>query len=239
MFTWICPQCGREVPPAYTECPDCAAAAAPPQPPEGAPEQPAAPAAAPVPPVYAAAQPAAPAPPVATVPQPAPPVSVAPPAQHHMSAWFLTIVFFLAFVGLGASIYWGYNYSRGSQGAAPAPVTEPPATRTGGKPHPLQKYIEIAGVRFTGDKNQTYAKFLLINHSEAEIANLAANVTVWGRTQRSEEDAVGTISFRIPDIGANESKEVTAPLTTKLKIYELPDWQNITAEVQITAPPAP
>ena len=27
MFTWICPQCGREVPPAYTECPDCAAKA--------------------------------------------------------------------------------------------------------------------------------------------------------------------------------------------------------------------
>ncbi len=23
MFTWICPQCGREVPPAYNECPDC------------------------------------------------------------------------------------------------------------------------------------------------------------------------------------------------------------------------
>ena len=23
MFTWICPQCGREVPPAYNDCPDC------------------------------------------------------------------------------------------------------------------------------------------------------------------------------------------------------------------------
>ena len=28
MFTWICPQCGREVPPAYADCPDCAAKAA-------------------------------------------------------------------------------------------------------------------------------------------------------------------------------------------------------------------
>src|SRR5205085_12555142 len=27
MFTWICPQCGREVPPAYNDCPDCAAKA--------------------------------------------------------------------------------------------------------------------------------------------------------------------------------------------------------------------
>ena len=27
MFTWICPTCGREVPPAYDACPDCAARA--------------------------------------------------------------------------------------------------------------------------------------------------------------------------------------------------------------------
>jgi len=26
MFTWICPKCGREVPPSHTECPDCKAA---------------------------------------------------------------------------------------------------------------------------------------------------------------------------------------------------------------------
>ena len=31
---------------------------------------------------------------------------------------------------------------------------------------------------------------------------------------------------------------LTVPLKTKLKIYELPDWQNITTDVQITAPPA-
>jgi len=33
-----------------------------------------------------------------------------------------------------------------------------------------------------------------------------------------------------------ESKELTAPLNTKKKIYELPDWQNVTTDVQITAP---
>src|SRR5690348_15430553 len=29
MFTWICPKCGREVPPAYTECPNCEGKTAP------------------------------------------------------------------------------------------------------------------------------------------------------------------------------------------------------------------
>src|ERR1035441_5094568 len=47
MFTWICPQCGREVPPAYNECPDCSAKAAagapPPADTAGGPVGPAAP----------------------------------------------------------------------------------------------------------------------------------------------------------------------------------------------------
>lgn len=93
-------------------------------------------------------------------------------------------------------------------------------------------------MRFIGDKKKTEARFLIVNHSEAEINNLAGNITVWARTQRSEEDAVGTVTFKINDIGPNQSREVTAPLNTKLKIYELPDWQNVTTDVQITSPPA-
>jgi len=34
----------------------------------------------------------------------------------------------------------------------------------------------------------------------------------------------------------DESKELTVPLVTKKKIYELPDWQMVTTDVQITAP---
>jgi hypothetical protein len=29
---------------------------------------------------------------------------------------------------------------------------------------------------------------------------------------------------------------MAAPLNTKLKIYELPDWQNVSTDVQITSP---
>jgi hypothetical protein len=156
-----------------------------------------------------------------------------------MPGWLLTIVFAFAFVGLAASVYWGVNYYKGrNQGGGPMASTPESAAPKGAKTHPLQKYLEIAGMRFVGDKKKTEARFLLINHAEAEISGLAGTVTVWGRTQRSEEDAVGTIAFKIAEIGPNQSREVTAPLATKLKIYELPDWQNVTVDVQITAPPA-
>lgn len=84
MFTWICPKCGGEVPPAYSECPRCAeaqgrvAAAAPAAPPP--PVQPQAPAPvyqAPPQPVYAP-----PAVPPYQPPAPEPQAYQAPPAYQ-------------------------------------------------------------------------------------------------------------------------------------------------------------
>jgi hypothetical protein len=76
---------------------------------------------------------------------------------------------------------------------------------------------------------------MVTNHSDADLSGLAGNVTIWGRTKKSEEDAVGTFSFKA-NVGPEASQEVSAPLTTKLKPYELPDWQNVNTDLQITAP---
>ena len=245
MFTWICPQCGREVPPAYNECPDCAPKAAGPAPaPAAEPAPPPSPtAAAPPPPAY---QPA-PAPYAAPEPRapPAPlPAAFTPPPVRPRAAgpvlptWLLAILFALAFLGLGAGIYWLVGAARGRSQAAPAASVESPAAKPGAVTNPFQKFVEVAGIRFTEDpkhKDKTLVKFVLINHSEADITGLAGNVTIWGRTRQSEEDAQGTFSFSA-NVGPYESKELTAPLNTKLKIYELGDWQNLTNDLQITAP---
>jgi len=311
MFTWICPQCGREVPPAYDECPDCKARAAaaglvPPQPqpptsqpppPQPPPQQPTyqPPSYQPVPgPEYVAPQPPpqqqppvyyqqppqpqqpappyyqpqqapppgptyyAPAPPQQPQQpppqyyqpppqqQPAPPQyypqQAQPPARHallNLPAWLMTIVFA---VGIGGIIFGIYSLLQSGKaagtGAGPTPTTtvESPAAKPGSKPNPLQKQIEITGVRFSQDaKKKTMVTFVIINHSQAEISGLAGNVTIWGRTQKSEEDAQGSFAFTT-DLAPYQSKELSAPLNSKMKIYELPDWQNITTDIQITAP---
>jgi hypothetical protein len=241
MFTWICPQCGREVPPSYTECPDCSksdkasvpvAEAGPPttiaRPPEYVPPQPVHPQAPPPPQQQ---------PEVGQVHvrpyQPPPP----PPARAGLPAWLLTVLFAFAFVGLGAGIYWLVGYFRGSS-AAPAAAVENPAAKPGAKVNPFQKYIEISGVRFLQDaKKKPQVKFVVTNHSGADIAGLAGNVTIWGRTRKSEEEAAGSFQFST-DIGAWESKDMTVPLTTKLQMIELPDWQNTSTDIQITGPGA-
>ncbi|HEY2018210.1 MAG TPA: hypothetical protein VGH38_32115, partial [Bryobacteraceae bacterium] len=113
---------------------------------------------------------------------------------------------------------------------------ESPAAKPGAKLNPYQKFIEISGVRFTADaKKKPVVKFVVINHSGADIDGLAGNVTIWGRTQKSEEEAAGTFSFKT-SIGPFESKDISAPLNTKLPMVQLPDWQNVSTDIQITAP---
>jgi hypothetical protein len=221
MFTWICPTCGREVPPSYDKCPDCAAKGI----------------AGDTPPV-AAQPPAAQAPAPAYVPSQPPPQYMPPPPRPGVPTWLLSILFAFAFVGLGAGVYWAVNYFRGGSAAASAPGETAPV-KGPAKNNPLQKYVEVAGIRFVAapkNEKEIEARFLLINHSGADITGLAGMVNIWGRTDKSEEESAGHFSFKVPSLGPFESKEATAPVTTKLKAYELPDWQNISTDVQITSP---
>lgn len=326
MFTWICPQCGREVPPAYTECPDCAAKASaagapapppqqpvyqapptqagmpapqqpyppyPPQPQYQQPPQYPPPAYPPQPQQPAYQQPTyqqpayqqpgypqpqypqppyqqpvyqqpqyqpqyQPPPPPLPVPVPPPPPVVTPdneprihvaPAQSSLFAtpepppqgaggmptWVLTILCIAGFGALFAGAYWLLG---GSHSASPSTSVESPAAKPGAATNPWQKFIEISGLRFVADpqhKGKVLAKFMVTNHSSGGLSGLAGNVTIWASTKKSDEDAQGTFSF-ITNLDAYESKEVTSPLTTKFKLYELPDWQNMTTDLQITAP---
>jgi hypothetical protein len=102
--------------------------------------------------------------------------------------------------------------------------------------NPLQKYVEVVGLRLVTENKKPVAKFVVVNHSSTEITDLAANVTLWASTSRSEEDSVGSFNFKVPSLGPEEAKDLTEALKTKMKVYELPDWQNTTAQIEITSP---
>ena len=219
MFTWICPQCGREVPPAYNDCPDCTAKTAdvaPPQPLAGNLED-----TATLSPLFAA---------------PPPPPPPKQRAGAMLPTWALAVLFAMAFLGVGLGVYAIATRNHASnREAAAATNVDSPAAKPGTKVNVLQKYIEVSGVRFSQDKQDKKVinvSIVLINHSDVDVDRLTGNVTVWGRTRNSEEDAVGTFAF----IAGTALKELVLPFNTKLKFIELPDWQNITVDVQITGP---
>lgn len=278
MFTWICPQCGREVPPSYDECPDCKEKAAaqqaqnvqappaappPPESPQGGyaapqysaqqPQYPPTPAYQPPPPPQQQYQPPSHQPqgPYQPPPQYQPPPTqpppqvyvrpyspLPPPPSGGLPTWLMTVLFALAILGVVAGVVWTVGYLKNRPETKPSAAVESPAAKPGAATNPLQRYIEISGVRFLEDpkhKDKTMVRFVIVNHSDAEIQGLKGNATVWGSTRKSEEDAQGTFTFST-DIKPMESRELTEPLNTKLKIYELADWQNVTTDVQITAP---
>jgi hypothetical protein len=236
MFTWICPQCGREVPPAYNECPDCAGKTAGGAPPPAATAGSPAGTAAPLQPLPNAAQPPAYAPPQQTAApmfQPTPPpqpqrYAPQPPGGIRLPTWLLAILFAVVLVGAGGGAILFFSHSRTP---TPTAVIETPAS----KENPVQKYIEISGVRFASSSKGVLVSFVVINHSDSDLVGLAGNVKVFGLTQKAEEDPVGTFVFQT-SMAAQTSKELQMPFTTKLKFMELPDWQNVKVIVQVTAP---
>ena len=142
----------------------------------------------------------------------------------------------LAFLGILGGIYYFLQHSSKPAAAEKTGLESPAAPSQQKVTNPMQKYVEVVGIRMLTENKKMVAKFVVVNHSNAEIPELAANVTLWASTSRSDEDLVGTFSFKVSGLEADESKELTAPLTTKRKMYELPDWQNATPDIEITSP---
>jgi hypothetical protein len=161
-----------------------------------------------------------------------------PEERKSPPAWLMGIGFAAGFILLLGGIYFGIQHF-GSSAAEKTGVENPANASKQKVTNPLQKYVEVGGLRMMTQGKESVVKFVVVNHSSAEIADLGVSVTLWASTSRSEEDSIGSFKFTLPSIGPNESKDLTAPLKSKLKPYEMPDWQNAVAEIQITSPPAP
>ncbi len=253
MFTWICPQCGREVPPSYTNCPNCAdrekSAATPLAATQQEPSATAAPAsAAPanvVPPASATTreEPVRTAPPQYAPPAqstPPPQYAVAPPRQR-MPEWIVAVGVAAVMVALGAVAY--FFLLPGSRKSAPVTAAQASTTQleridaSTGKEHPYSKFLDVTGVRVVEDaKKKVSVKFLVVNHSSADLSGIGADVALRPVTAKPDQEPVTEFSFKLPNLGPYESREVSVPAKTKFRAYEIPDWQFLRADVEITSP---
>jgi hypothetical protein len=171
-----------------------------------------------------------PAPPPAVVERKQPEVSTPwPPPEEHTGKpmWLVGL---LAFAGVLAllGIAWFVMSSHGSSQKDSAAAQKPAS--------PLQKDLEVVGIRIVSGNGGQAVKFLLVNHSGVELSDVAGKVTLWASTSRSDDDAVGSFTLHADSVGPNESKELSAPLKSDKPAYDQPDWRNITADLQITSP---
>jgi len=105
------------------------------------------------------------------------------------------------------------------------------------KKHPLAKYVELVGFRLSeAGGGKLNVKFVVVNHSEADIGDLGVKVRLTTSSAKPDDPPIGEFEVKIPSLGPQEIKDVSATLPTKLRIYELPDWQFLRAEFEITSP---
>ncbi len=150
-----------------------------------------------------------------------------------MPQW-LVMVGVAAVVGLiiASAVWWKQRSA--TEVAPTAAATEPGAPAAATNAHPLAKLIEISGFRLSEDKAQRASvKMLIINHSTADTGQLELTVTLKAVNAKSGDTPLAAFDVRVPAIEPLGTREVSAPIKTTLRAYELPDWQFIRAEFEI------
>ncbi len=100
----------------------------------------------------------------------------------------------------------------------------------------MAKYLELVGFRLSEKgAGKLIVKFAVVNHSEADIGDLDMKIRLTTTAAKPDDPPILEFDAKAPQLGPLEMKEVTATGTTKLRIYELPDWQFIRANVEITS----
>jgi hypothetical protein len=104
--------------------------------------------------------------------------------------------------------------------------------------HPLAKYLELVGFRLSEKgAGKVAIKFAVVNHSEADMGDLNLKIRLTTTASTKEEPPITEFEVKVPSLGPQELKDVAATGTTKLRVYELPDWQFIRADVEIVSAP--
>ena len=115
----------------------------------------------------------------------------------------------------------------------PAPSV-PARTTASNKSNPLAKYIELVGIR-ANEKSPGLLQVQLgvVNHSEADIGDVKLDVSLGTTAAKAGDPPLITFSTKVASLGPNEMKQVSVDVPSKLRVYELPDWQFLKADFQI------
>jgi hypothetical protein len=163
---------------------------------------------------------------------PAPPQYLPPPPNNQPPGWLTGVAVAVIVAIVGLALYWFFGRSPATSAVIETPAAKPGAAGE----NPLQKYIEVTGVRFSSMSKGVQVAFIVINHSDSDVVGLTGTATISAHSDKGPDEPVGTVKFQT-SMPAQSSKELQLPLETKKKLMELPDWQNVAVKVEITSPP--
>jgi hypothetical protein len=126
--------------------------------------------------------------------------------------------------------------SKSEIATAPAKTDAASTAAQGADANPYARYLEVAGIRiFEDEKQQIKATFVLVNHSAADMPSQDLQLTLRTTSAKPEDQPLAVVALKTGPLAANASKDLTVPLKTTLRAYELPDWQFLRTSVEFVA----
>jgi hypothetical protein len=165
-----------------------------------------------------------------------------PPGKRAaMPAWVVSLLVAIAlFLGAGSLLQY-VSENRDAKAATvanpqPAQPAAPAAVSAPGDPHPLARFVEITGLRVNIDLNRkSQLQYLVVNHSSARLADATLTIAVRSTADSSGSPPLFTVSVVVPNLGPYQSKELKTDLDGALRFSSLPDWENLRADVEVSA----
>ncbi len=115
---------------------------------------------------------------------------------------------------------------------APAPVAV--EQHVAAKPvNSLARLVEVTGVRFLKVNKKPQIRYLVVNHSSAPLGSVMVYVTLRAIDAKPGQPPLARLTFRSPDLAAFEAKEMASPIEGVSGPLDLPDWQDLRADVDV------
>jgi hypothetical protein len=158
--------------------------------------------------------------------------------QH---GWLVALLVALGLVAVGAGAYYYLlpsaraHRGAGAESAAALETPQTPAAQSGPAAR-TARFLEVTGLRIVEESKRAQIRFLVVNHSAADLAAVKGSVVLHASNAQPGSPPIATLPLDVATLGPYEVKEIIAPLKTSLRAYELPDWQFLKADLQLTSP---
>jgi hypothetical protein len=153
----------------------------------------------------------------------------------------VALIVAVVMVGAGAVVYYflpSVRAQREADAGEPAAMETPKsagetAAASGGQ---TAKYLEITGLRIIEENRRVQIRYVVVNHSAADLASMKGSLVLHASNAAEGAAPIATLPFEVTSLGPYEVKEITSPLKTNLRAYELPDWQFLRADLRLNSP---
>ena len=91
----------------------------------------------------------------------------------------------------------------------------------------------MTGVRFLEVNKKPQIRYLVVNHSSAPLSSVMVYVTLRASNAKPGQPPIARLTFRSPALAAFEAKEMASPIERVVGPLDLPDWQDLHADVDV------